>query len=126
MMWACEQENEKAAALLMQATKKADALDVQDNKQRSALHYASSSGLESIVAKLLSLGADAALKDEVRACSYMITCMYSVAERACVHICKCGVHVYLSIYNAYHTDMLHLYVIHVIGVCVCACVSVCV
>ena len=30
----------------------------------SALHYASSSGLESIVAKLLSLGADVALKDE--------------------------------------------------------------
>ena len=43
--------------------------------KRSALHYASSSGLESIVAKLLSLGANAALKDAVRACSYMNTCM---------------------------------------------------
>ncbi len=41
--------------------------------KRSALHYASSSGLESTVAKLLSLGADAALTDEVRACSYMNT-----------------------------------------------------
>jgi hypothetical protein len=34
--------------------------------KRSALHYASSSGLESIVAKLLSLGANAALVDGVR------------------------------------------------------------
>jgi hypothetical protein len=44
--------------------------------KRSALHYASSSGLESIVAKLLSLGADAALIDAVRACSYMNTFMH--------------------------------------------------
>ena len=48
---------------------------LQDAFRNSALHYASSSGLESIVAKLLSLGADAALVDEVRACSYMNTCM---------------------------------------------------
>ena len=34
------------------------------NYKRSALYYASSSGLESIVAKLLSLGADVALKDK--------------------------------------------------------------
>ena len=33
--------------------------------ERSALHYASSSGLGSIVAKLLSLGANAALVDKV-------------------------------------------------------------
>jgi hypothetical protein len=47
------------------------------NNKRSALHYASSSGLESTVAKLLSLGADAALIDAVRAyCSYTNTCMY--------------------------------------------------
>ena len=57
-------EKEAAAALLTEATKNAAALDVQDTKyKRSALHYASSSGLESIVAKLLSLGADVALKD---------------------------------------------------------------
>ena len=49
---------------------------LQDAFRNSALHYASSSGLESIVAKLLSLGADAALVDKVRACSYMNTCMY--------------------------------------------------
>ena len=49
--------------------------DTFGDYKRSALHYASSSGLESIVAKLLSLGADAALVDKVRACSYMNTCM---------------------------------------------------
>jgi hypothetical protein len=49
--------------------------------QRSALHYASMNGWESAVAKLLSLGADAALKDKVRAWSYMNMCMYSV------HVC---------------------------------------
>ena len=50
--------------------------DTFGDYKRSALHYASSSGLESIVAKLLSLGANAALVDKVRACSYMNTCMY--------------------------------------------------
>ena len=54
---------------------------LQGKYQRSALHYASMNGLESAVAKLLSLGADAALKDEVRACSYMNMCMCSV------HVC---------------------------------------
>ena len=40
-------------------------MTLQDTEyKRSALHYASSSGLESIVAKLLSLGADVALKDK--------------------------------------------------------------
>jgi ankyrin repeat protein len=64
LMLACKEEKEEAAALLTEATQNAAALDVQDTKyKRSALHYASSSGLESIVAKLLSLGADVALKD---------------------------------------------------------------
>ena len=119
LMVACEAKNMAAAAELLEATKKAGALDLQVTEQtwfgvcgvrgeargrkeegrgafaqgtdrcvyvplqgtsyctykRSALHYASSSGLESIVAKLLSLGANAALKDAVRACSYMNTCM---------------------------------------------------
>jgi hypothetical protein len=110
--------NEAVALLLIEATQKAGALDVQVNVvwsvcweggwaggggrgeeggrgafaqgtdicvyvlqgkfQRSALHNAIMNGLESAVAKLLSLGADAVLKDEVRACSYMNTCMYSV------------------------------------------------
>ena len=48
---------------------------------RSALHIASQNGLESAVSKLLSLGADAALKDKVRACSHRNTCMCSV------HVC---------------------------------------
>jgi hypothetical protein len=63
--FACKEKKEEAAALLMEATKNAGALDVQDtNCKRSALHYASSSGLESSVAKLLSLGADVALEDK--------------------------------------------------------------
>jgi len=64
LMVACEQKNEEAAALLMEATKNAGALDVQDDYfHQSALHIASQWGLESAVAKLLSLGADAALKN---------------------------------------------------------------
>ena len=60
-----------------QGAKRCVYVPLQDTyNKRSALHYASSSGLESIVAKLLSLGADAALVDSVRACSYMNTCMY--------------------------------------------------
>ena len=54
LMLACKEKKEEAAALLTDATKNAAALDVQDTKyKRSALHYANSSGLESIVAKLL-------------------------------------------------------------------------
>jgi len=63
---------------------------------RSALHVAVIMGLESAVSKLLSLGADAALKDHVRAWSYVNKFMYSV------------------------------YVMHVPRVCVCVCLSVCV
>ena len=82
LILACANKNEAAAALLMEATQKAGALDVQGgDKQSSALHYASVNGWESAVAKLLSLGADAALKDEVRACSHRNTCMCSV------HVC---------------------------------------
>jgi hypothetical protein len=46
----------------MEATQKAGALDVQ-----GALHIAIRGGWESAVAKLLSLGADAGLRDGVRA-----------------------------------------------------------
>ncbi len=59
---------------------------LQDTEyKRSALHYASSSGLESIVAKLLSLGADVALKDKVRACSYMNTLTWLCSSRLFTH-----------------------------------------
>jgi hypothetical protein len=78
---------------------------LQGGYNRSALHIASIKGLESAVAKLLSLGADAALKDEVRACSHRNTCM-------------CSVHVFI-----FHADMSRLYVKHVIRVCVCVCVD---
>ena len=82
--------------------------------KQSALHYASKHGLESAVAKLLSLGADAALKDEVRACSYMNTCMYSV------HVCM-FVNVLLI--------RISLSIMHIIQTCyntTCVCVCVCV
>jgi ankyrin repeat protein len=107
LMLACANKKiEAAALLLMEATQKAGALDVQVNvvwsvcweggwagqvcggrvgrggrgtdtcvyvplqggdKNCSALHIASVNGLESAVAKLLSLGVDAALKTTVRA-----------------------------------------------------------
>ena len=81
-----------------------------DKKMFSALHYASVHeyahennsypALESsdfynfifgnTVAKLLLLGADAALKDRVRACSYTNTFMYSVHVYILyVHVCLC-------------------------------------
>ena len=71
----------------------------------SALHYASSSGLERTVAKLLSIGADAALKDRVRACSYMNTFMCSV--RVCIFV------------NVFHIRITHyiLYIIQTYHVC---------
>ena len=57
----------------MEATKIAGALDLQDEYKRTALRWASVNGLVATVAKLLSHGADAALTDEVRACTYMKT-----------------------------------------------------
>jgi ankyrin repeat protein len=64
----------------MEATKNAGALDVQgaearDAKKRSALHWASANGLGSTVAKLLSLGANAALEDGDRNTSLILACM---------------------------------------------------
>ena len=56
-------------------------ISLQDkNGMRSALHKASEGGLAGTVAQLLSLGADAALKDKVRACTCMKTwsCTYSM------------------------------------------------
>jgi len=64
-LWvACFNKQEAAAAELMEATKRAGALDLQ-NKSRnmSALHVASHNGLVSTIAKLLSQGANAALQD---------------------------------------------------------------
>ena len=65
LILACGRKHEAAVAELIEATKLAGALDVQGGKnKRSALHVASVNGLAGTVAKLLSLGADAALPDE--------------------------------------------------------------
>ena len=103
------------------ASTQVGALDVQDGRyQRSALHYASVNGWESAVAKLLSLGADAALKDKVRACSYMNTCMYSVdvcmfvnvllirISLSIMHhifIIVCASHIYIMLVKGIHTRL---------------------
>ena len=70
---------EEGRGAFAQGTDRCVYVPLQDTShyKRSAMHYASNSGLESTVAKLLSLGADAALIDAVRAyCSYTNTCMY--------------------------------------------------
>ena len=68
LMLACKNKQEAAAAELMEATKRTGALDLQgDQYKRSALHMASEKGLAGTVAKLLALGADATLTDQVRA-----------------------------------------------------------
>ena len=87
-LWlACANKHEGAAAELMEATKLAGALDLQDDGvqpsacERSALHKASEGGLAGTVAQLVSLGADAALKDKVRACTCMRTWSYTYSMR---------------------------------------------
>ena len=112
LMVACWRENEEAAALLMEATKNAGALDVQrypalnELGYRSALHIATINGLESMVAKLLSLGADPALKTTVWACSYMNMCKSSVY--VCTFVDACRMRISLSI-------------MHIIQKLVCTC-----
>ena len=66
------------------------------NRKNSALHIASKKGLESAVAKLLSLGADAALKDEVRACSHRNTCMCSVHVCIFVNVVRMGISISIT------------------------------
>ena len=88
LMLACKNKHEAAAAELMEATKRAGALDLQgglDRKgfggdkelKKSALHWASAQGLAGTVAQLLALGADATLTDKVRAylCVSISTCI---------------------------------------------------
>ena len=55
--------------------------DGKKDYTRSALHKASEGGLAGTVAQLLSLGADAALKDKVRACTCMRTWSYTYSMR---------------------------------------------
>ena len=63
LLLACANKHEGAAAELMDATKLASALNLQGQFKLSALHLASAKGMAGTVAKLLSLGADAALTD---------------------------------------------------------------
>ena len=146
--------NEAVALLLIEATQKAGALDVQVNvvwsvcweggwaggggrggeggrggsqslKRRgrtdtcvyvllqgeddkcSALHLASVNGLESAVAKLLSLGADAALRNKVRACSYMNMCMFSMY--VCTFVDAWRMRISLSIMHIIQTCYVCMY-----------------
>jgi len=75
-LWrACENEHEAVAAELLEVTKLAGALDLQDGEyQLSALHVASVMGLAGTVAKLLSLGADAALTNKSGNTALMMAC----------------------------------------------------
>ena len=56
-------------------------VDKGQGYNRSALHKASEGGLAGTVAQLVSLGADAALKDKVRACTCMRTWSYTYSMR---------------------------------------------
>ena len=65
LMLACANKQEAAAGELMEATKRAGALDLQGGQyKRSALHLASAKGLAGTVAQLLALGADPFLTDK--------------------------------------------------------------
>jgi hypothetical protein len=118
---------------------------LQDRYQCSALHYAVrkgwdidiyrqglnkdfrlsiNKGWESAVAKLLSLGADAALKDEqVRACSYMNTCMYSV--HVCMFVNVLLIRISLSIMHHIFVILCesHIYIMLVKGIHTRLCLS---
>ena len=81
LMLACANEQEAAAGELMEATKRAGALDLQTKQdypryKRSALHMASEKGLAGTVAKLLALDADATLTDKVTASAVYDIHMY--------------------------------------------------
>ena len=77
LMLAYWNKHEAAAAELMEATKRAGALDLQDRwEKRSALHIASEKGLAGTVAKLLALDADATLTDKVTASAVYDIHMY--------------------------------------------------
>ena len=75
LVLACKKKQEAAAAELMEATKRAGALDLQGGHyKRSALHLASAKGLAGTVAQLLALGADATLTDKNGDTALMLAC----------------------------------------------------
>ena len=72
--------------------------DLQENiPKQSALHIACHFGLTGTVAKLVTFGADAFLKDAVRACPYVKTRSYTYSIHLCMHS------IYTSIYTHTHT-----------------------
>ena len=74
LMLACENKHAAAAAELMEPTKRAGALDLQGQYEISALHFAADVGLAGTVAKLLALGADAALTNFLGDTALMLAC----------------------------------------------------
>ena len=78
--------------------------DGRNDYTRSALHKASEGGLAGTVAQLVSLGADAALKDEVRACTCMRTWSYTYSMRvyslgAYIRLCYKWKHIHTYMYT---------------------------
>ena len=91
-------------------------VSLQDNDYtRSALHKASEGGLAGTVAQLLSHGADAALKDKVRACTCMRTWSYTYSMRvyslgAYIRLCYKTRHIHTQMYSHICTSMPAVYV----------------
>ena len=83
--------------------------------ERSALHKASEGGLAGTVAQLVSHGADAALKDAVRACTCMRTWSYTYSMRvyslgAYIRLCYKNRHIHTQMYAHICTSMPAVYV----------------
>ena len=91
-------------------------ISLQDDRySRSALHWASEGGLAGTVAQLVSLGADAALKDKVRACTCMRTWSYTYSMRvyslgAYIPLCYKNRHIHTQMYTHICTSMPAVYV----------------
>ena len=89
--------------------------DGKKDYTRSALHKASEGGLAGTVAQLLSLGADAALKDEVRACTCMRTWSFTYSMRvyslgAYIRLCYKNRHIHTEMYAHICASMPAVYV----------------
>ena len=107
-------------------------VSLQDNGDsdytRSALHKACENGLAGTVAQLLAHGADAALKDEVRACTCMRTWSYTYSMRVYIalarifdYVTKADTYIHKCIHIYVHQCLRCMYVIREIQVCLCVC-----
>ena len=98
-------------------------VSLQDNGYtRSALHMASEGGLAGTVAQLVSHGADAALKDAVRACTCMRTWSYTYSMRvyslgAYIRLCHKNSHIHTSMYACAYT-YIRTYIYTCMYVCI--------